>query len=78
MDAGRRKGITVTEVARHLRGVQGVHRQEPSATRRVGAVNLDNQTYDRLKAKTEAWLAKFDKSVGDFNSLATPIRSRLS
>ncbi len=77
VDAGRRKGITVTEVADVYEAYQAFTGKSLPRPASSGAVNLDNQTYDRLKAKTEGWLAKFDKSVGDFNSLDPTVQAQL-
>lgn len=77
VEIGRRKGIDVTEVADvydAYKAFTGKTLPRPASS---GEVKLDNQTYARLKAKTESWLAKFDKSVGDFNSLDPTVQDQL-
>lgn len=75
VDAGRRKGITVTEVAdvyAAYKAFTGKTLPRPTSS---GEVELDNQTYARLKAKADSWLAKYNQSVGQFKSLDPAIQA---
>ena len=75
VELGRRKGIDVTEVSDvydAYKAFTGKTLPRPASS---GEVKLDNQTYARLKAKAEGWLAKYDRSVGEFHSLDPSIQA---
>ena len=75
--AGQAKGVKVTEVA----DIYDAYKQFTGKTLpRPGnevTPKLSNSAYDKLKALTDSWLADFQASVGDFNSLAPTIQQSL-
>jgi len=78
VDEGQRKGVQVTEVKDvydAYKAFTGKDLPRPPVSTDVG---LDNAAYDKLKAKAESWLAKFQTSAGQFNSLSPTIQNELS
>ncbi len=75
VEEGRKKGVEVTEV----KDVYDVYKaftgkdlpRSPESTN----TKLDEAAYQKLKAKVETWLSKFDTSVGEFQALAPAIRN---
>jgi len=75
--AGQAKGVKVTEVA----DIYDAYKQFTGKTLpRPGneiTPKLSNRAYDKLKALTDGWLADFQSSVGNFNSLDASIQQAL-
>ena len=75
--AGQAKGVKVTEVA----DIYDAYKQFTGKTLprpgQEGTPKLSNGAYNKLKALTDGWLADFQSSVGDFNSLAPSIQQAL-
>jgi hypothetical protein len=77
VDEGRRKGIEVTEVKDVYEAYKLFTGSDLSRPAPANDVSLDNAAYNKLKAKTETWLARFQASVGDFNSLDPSMQQNL-
>jgi hypothetical protein len=74
---GQQKGVDVTEVKDvydAYKAFTGVDLPRPAA---ATDVKLDEQTYQKLKAKTETWLAKYQQAAENFRSLAPEIQNAL-
>jgi uncharacterized protein len=75
---GARQGITVTEVDNIYDAYKAMTGKDLPRTPPATNVQLDEATYQKLKAKVETWNANFTASADDFKSLAPTIRSDLS
>ncbi len=74
---GRTKGVEVTEVRDIYEAYKAFTGKDLPRPAPATDVSLDGQAYDKLKAKTEAWLAKFKASAGNFNSLDASMQQSL-
>jgi uncharacterized protein len=74
---GQTKGITVTEVSDIYAAYKAFTGKDLPRPPAASTVKLDEATYQKLKAKVETWLARYDHSISDFSSLASPIRNDL-
>ncbi len=77
VEAGRKKGIEVSEVKDVYEAYKAFTGKDLPRPAEAGDVKLDEQTYAKLKARTESWLAKYQQSVGEFGSLDPTIQTNL-
>ncbi len=77
IDEGRRKGVEVTEVRDVYEAYKAFTGKDLPRPAPATDVSLDNQAYDKLKAKAESWLAKFQTAAGSFNSLDPSMQQNL-
>jgi hypothetical protein len=78
VEEGQKKGIQVTEVNDIYDAYKAFTGKDLPRPATNTDTKLDNATYDKLKAKVETWLAKFNSSVGDFQALDPDIQQELN
>ncbi len=74
---GQRKGIQVTEVKDVFDAYKAFTGKDLPRPPAATDLKLDESAYQKLKAKVETWLARFDTAAGEFNSLDSEIKSNL-
>jgi hypothetical protein len=78
VDVGRRKGVEVSEVEDIFAAYRAFTGKELPRPAPSTNTRLDETTYQKLQAKVTTWLARFDRSVGEFGTLPAAIRQELS
>ena len=77
VELGRRKGLEVTEVGNVYDAYKAFTGKELPRPAQASSTKLDEAAYQKFKAKTTSWLAKFDSAAGQFNSLAPDVQQVL-
>jgi uncharacterized protein len=72
-----KKGITVTEVSDIYEAYKAFTGKDLPRSTPVSTVKLDEATYQKLQAKVQTWLAKYDSSLSDIDSLDPTIKDAL-
>ncbi len=75
VEEGRKKGIEVTEVKDVYDAYKAFTGKDLPRSPASTDTKLDEASYQKLKAKVETWLSKFDTAVGEFQALDPQIRS---
>ncbi len=75
VEEGRRKGIEVTEVRDIYDAYKAFTGKDLPRSPAATEVKLDEPTYQKLKAKTEAWLANYDKAANEYETLPSQVRN---
>lgn len=78
VDLGRRKKVDVSETADIYDAYQQFTGKDLPRPDDGGNVELSEEAYQRIKAKVTDWLAQFEESAGEFNSLDPQIQGWLS
>jgi uncharacterized protein len=75
VEIGRRKGVEVAEVRDIYEVYKAFTGKDLPRSPEASDVKLDEATYQKLRAKTETWLAKYDRADNEFATLSSAIRN---
>ena len=69
VDLGRREGVDVREVGDIYEAYQEFTGEELPRLDESGDTNLDDEANERIEASVKRWLARYDESSAEFNTL---------